>query len=739
MPDYIKKARKLERRKEYLRAAEYYVLAGDHEKAIELFVRENLFLKAAKLCERVGLIDQAAEHYGKIGDFKHAADLLRQAGDTFQAAMMYKRAKRFRDAAEMFEQSGVVSEAARMMEKEMEYRRAAELYMSAGMYRSAAVCFEQASELESPLAHSFGGPRIDDKEHRILLFRAAEAWRLVPNLVRAAEIHEMFRDWNRAGELYEQAGQAEAALKCYDQAENTDASIRLLKALNRYGQAIRMEAKRSGESGDHLKAAEMADKQCDWSLAAENYEQAGKYDLAAERYEKVSDFMLAAEMYFRAGDYEKAARMYELAGNIETAANLYDELGFVGKAIQLHIRNQNFTRAAQLHLNSRENDEALRLLLRVPDDHPSAGTVRKLLAICYFRLGKIETGKKYVDSVLNLPVSNENIDLIYEYACALYDQGIIDESLQAFQKIVNLRLDYKEARQYLNWLAAMSEEINAEKSDTVVGELPIGMVINNRYELLELLGKGGMGIVYRAADRELNLAVALKILRPKYSYDPDLIEMVKREVTLARLLAHPNIIKIYDLNRAGNLWFVSMEYLYGRDLKSILRESGRLSFPSINKIFAQVLSALSHSHQKKLVHSDIKPQNIFIDENERVTIVDFGIARISGDVERDKTVRGTPEYIAPEQIHGDPATVQSDLYSLGITLYEMITGQMPFQGSDINEVLEQQLEKIPPTPREIRPEVPKWLNTVTMKMIAKNPADRYRNAQEVLTAIPEKF
>jgi tetratricopeptide (TPR) repeat protein len=736
MPDYVKKARKLERRKEYLRAAEYYVLAGDHERAIELFIKEDLFLKAAKLCERIGQPEKAAEYYSRIGDFKHAAALLRQAGDTFQAAVMYKRAKRFGDAAEMYEKSGVISEAARMLEMEKEYQRAAVLYSSAGMVRSAAICFEQAAELESPLMHTFGGPKIDDKQYRELLFQAAEAWTQVPDLIRAADLYEMLREWEKAGHLFEKSGETESALRCFDRAGNLKAAIILLKRLNRTDEASRYEAKQSVESGDHLTAAKLADNRQDYGQAAENYEKAHEFAIAAERYESIDDFMMAAEMYFRAGNYEKAAQMYELAGNIETAANLYDEHGFAKKAIQLHIRNQNFTRAAQLQLNNRENDDALRLLLRVPDDHPSVEIVRRLLGICYFRLGKIETAKKYLGNIFRQPVSNDNVEILYEYACALYEEGLVEESIDTFQSIVHFRRDYREARQYMNWLAAMREEMTAELSDTAVGELPIGMVINNRYELLELIGKGGMGIVYRAADRELNIAVAIKILRPKYSYDPELIEMIKKEVTMARMLAHPNIIKIYDLNRAGNLWFVSMEFLMGRELKNVISRTEPLSIDLIRSLTLQTLSGLDHSHQKRLIHSDIKPQNIFVDDNDRVTIVDFGIARASGSVSQDTSVRGTPEYISPEQIHGDPATVLSDLYSFGVTLHEMITGKMVFSGPNVDAVLEKQLRFEPPPPGEIRKEVPPWLDTLTMKLMAKNPKDRFQSASEARAEIP---
>ena len=735
MPDFVKKARKLERRGEYLRAAEYYVLGGFHERAIELFVQQNLFLKAAKICERIGKSDKAAEYYSQIGDYKHAAELLKQAGDTFQAALMFKRGKQFREAADMFERSGIIAEAARMLEAEKDYQGAASRYMKAEMVRSAAVCYEKAAEIEEPLALPSDNPQSAESNYYQLLQKAAEAWLSVPDISKTAHILEKLQNWNQAGKYYEQCGEAEKAIECYRKCGELESAINLLKRLGQHQRAAKLSAKKSEQSGDHLTAAHLAEQQGDLSTAAANYEKAGKYIEAAELYEGLMDYMLAAEMYFRADNFEKAAKMYEFAGNDETAASLYDEIGIVDKAIQLHVRTKNFHRAAELHLNRNENEEALRLLLRKTEDHPSSDSVLKLLGICYFRLGKVDTGLGYTKDIISQPVADDNIEVHYEYACALYESGNTDKALEYFEQIVELDRNFKDARNYLNVLAAMQEKMTAAQSDTIVGELPIGLIVNKRYELLELLGKGAMGVVYRAADRELNLAVALKILRPKFSYDPDFIEMIKREVTLARMLAHPNIIKIYDLNRAGHLWFVSMEFLRGHELKDQILTHSALPIPRAIKIARQILAGLEHSHEKKLVHSDIKPQNIFIDSSDNVTIVDFGIARAAGSVSEDGMVQGTPEYISPEQIHGDPATVKSDLYSFGVTLYEMLTGEMAFKGPDLESVLNMQLDLIPPCPSDLRSEIPEWLSDIVMKLMEKDPIDRYETATDVINEI----
>jgi len=524
----------------------------------------------------------------------------------------------------------------------------------------------------------------------------------------------------------------------FEQGDEKDEMIRLFQSLNQFEKADKLMAEKSDESGDHLTAAKLALQHNDFAKAADYFEQASEYELAAINYEKSQAYMLAAETYFKADNILKAAEMYQASGNIDTAAQLFEQINQTDRAIKLHIQGQNFTRAAELLLQNDKTEEALRLLLRVSDDHPSQRIIRQMKATAYFRLSKVEIGFNLVSELLEQPISLDTIDIQYEYANALQENGVLEKALASYQKIVDYDRNYKESLKYLNWCAAMEETISAKISDTIVGELPIGMLLANRYELLELLGKGGMGVVYRAADRELSLAVALKILRPKLSYDPDFIEMFKREVTLARMLSHPNVIKIYDLNRVGNLWFVSMEYLQGEEVKDVIIREDKFSSERVQFIAKQILSGLEHSHSRKLIHSDIKPQNIFIDNKDHATLVDFGIARTMSSQVKNQTVYGTPGYISPEQIIGNPATPRSDIYSLGVTLYEMLTGEMPFEDETIDQTLENQLQLTPPPPSSLSPEIPAWMDNIIGKMMARNPSDRYGSAREVTLDIPKE-
>lgn len=731
MADPKRKAIKFEKRGDYYRAAEIYFSINEMNEAVRLFKLAENYDRVAEILIEIGRADEAVELYLKQNNYQKAINILKLQGEFLRAAFLCKSRKLYREAASLFEKSGVFSEAARMYAEEHDYRRAAELYFRSDMLQSAAEAFENAAK-EVPQKSDMFGQMIDSESSRALWAKAARSWELARNPERAAQIYQDLLEWDKAGALYESVGNFRKALYCYEQTDDIDAKIRLLQNLNMHEKAMKLMAIKAESTGDLAAASQLALQQQDYAKAAEYFEQAGDFVQAAQNYEKSQAYLLAAETYFKADDIPKSAEMYRLADDFATAAKLYEQLGKIDLAIEFHVKNNDFLEAARLLLDTGKPDDALRVLSRLPEDHSSQHKKNRMAAIAHFRQQDIESGQKLVGDILAQTISSENIDIHYEYAKALQEAGEIKEALKTYQKIVDYNKNYKNALKHLNWCAAMQETVSAKISDTIVGELPIGSLILGRYELLELLGKGGMGVVYRAADRELNLAVALKILRPKLSYDPDFIEMFKREVTLARMLSHPNIIKIYDLNRMGNLWFLSMEYLEGEEVKDIINMHGKMENEQVEHIARQILSGLAHSHGRSLIHSDVKPQNIFVDFKGHATLVDFGIARTMSSHSIDQPVYGTPGYISPEQITGEPATPASDIYSLGVTLYEMITGTMPFQNDSMDLILQDQLNTDPDPPSSVVPDVPGWMNDVVVKMMLRDPAQRYKNVQEVL-------
>jgi serine/threonine protein kinase/Tfp pilus assembly protein PilF len=277
----------------------------------------------------------------------------------------------------------------------------------------------------------------------------------------------------------------------------------------------------------------------------------------------------------------------------------------------------------------------------------------------------------------------------------------------------------------------------AEGGTTLGGSsqaLQPGHVLGGRYEILELLGQGGMGAVYKARDREVDRLVALKVIRPELAGHPDVLRRFKQELILARQVTHKNVIRIFDLGEAEGAKFISMEYIDGRDLKSIHAERGKLQPEEAAEIIEQVCLALDAAHAEGVIHRDLKPQNIMVDKHGRVVVMDFGIARsreLSGLTQTGDLV-GTPEYMSPEQAKGEEIDSRSDLFSLGIILYELLTGISPYEATTpVVALLKRTQERAVP-PDKLDPAIPKFMNDIVVRCLEIDPQRRYASAQEIL-------
>jgi serine/threonine-protein kinase len=263
--------------------------------------------------------------------------------------------------------------------------------------------------------------------------------------------------------------------------------------------------------------------------------------------------------------------------------------------------------------------------------------------------------------------------------------------------------------------------------------------LESRYQILKELGRGGMGIVYQAYDKQLKEQVAIKILSPLLSHDSDALERMKREVSAARRVTHPNVIRIHDISELNGLHFVSMEYFEGTNLKDYIRKNGALSLMEAYNIAAQICEALETAHRQGVVHRDLKSQNVIVNPLKQVKIIDFGLARslhLEG-MTASGLIMGTPEYMAPEQVSGKKVDERADIYSLGVILYELMTGRVPFTGDSAIAVGFKQLKEDPPMPREVNPAILPEMEAVILKALAKDPLSRYQSVSEFRLGLEE--
>lgn len=263
----------------------------------------------------------------------------------------------------------------------------------------------------------------------------------------------------------------------------------------------------------------------------------------------------------------------------------------------------------------------------------------------------------------------------------------------------------------------------------------IGRNIGGRYQILELIGGGGMSNVYLAHDRILDRDVAIKILRYNFSDEDELHRRFQREASSATSLTHPNIVSIYDVGEEEDMHYLVMEYIKGQTLKQYIQQYAPVSPMRAVSIMLELTSAIAHAHQNQIIHRDVKPQNILMDEEGNVKITDFGIAMALSATSFTKTnsVLGTVHYLSPEQARGGIATVKSDMYALGIVLYELLTGQLPFMGESAVSIALKHLQAETPSVRKIVPSIPQSLENVVLKATAKEPHHRYANVEAMRT------
>lgn len=264
-----------------------------------------------------------------------------------------------------------------------------------------------------------------------------------------------------------------------------------------------------------------------------------------------------------------------------------------------------------------------------------------------------------------------------------------------------------------------------------MGEAPLLM---NRYQLQQSLGSGGMAVVFRARDLMLERTVAIKILRENFSCDVSFRERFRQEAKAAANLSHPNIVTVHDFGLDTDRLFIVMEYVPGTDLKTLFNQRGRFSVDETLRLMIQACAGIGYAHRAGLIHCDIKPHNILVTPDQHLKVTDFGISRAMSTIQDDEhndVVWGSPQYFSPEQATGSAPSPASDVYSLGIIMYEMLTGQLPFNAEDATELARYHREVDPVPPRQLNPAIPEPLEQIILKLLSKEPSNRYRTADQL--------
>lgn len=513
------------------------------------------------------------------------------------------------------------------------------------------------------------------------------------------------------------------------------------KALERDGQSalgFRLLASQHEAEGETGRAADFYESAGDPIQAARLRLAQGECDRAAALFEQADAWIEAAEAHKSDGAIERAGDCYETALDYERAIDCYQQAGAIDKWVTALERYGRVFDASKLAIEHDQRPRAIRLLQRVEATDPDFREACGLLADAFETEGHFDLAAAKMNEYIGTFRPDYATAETYSRLAELWENAGHNE--RALEVLEDLR---RREPTFPN-IAARIEVLRKARSASghlfsggrIADQGATAFVGDVRYELQEEIGRGGMGVVYRARDTRLDRIVALKRLPEGLRrHHPRALQFFLREAQSAARLNHPNIVTVFDADQQDGQFFITMELLEGQPLQTILHERGQLSPSNVLGIARQACRGLEYAHAQGIVHRDIKTANLFVTADRVVKIMDFGLAKVLEEVRGATTmVSGTPYYMSPEQVLGQDVDHRSDLYSFGVTLFELSTGVVPF---DTGEVAYHHRHTPVPDPQVIRPDLPDDLSQFILRLLSKNVEDRYQSATEMLAVLTE--
>jgi tRNA A-37 threonylcarbamoyl transferase component Bud32 len=678
-------------------AARDSLAAGDWQRAAKIFEEDGRFreaarihqvhgqnYEAARLLVQAGALTEAAHVFERVGHYLKAAEVCAQSGDNKRAGENYRRYLEDR-----FGSIATTRTPSDHAEFTKYCRLAGQAFMRAGLLEQAAEVLERGEQWEE----------------------AASLYLKLNRHVKAADLYQRAGAVAQAADVYAAAGDRVRAAQMrgewlYKQERKNEAAVQFLLG------------------GDPLRAAEVYEEAGNYLDAARCYEHCGAHRQAAEAYERVEQLGRAAEMYGRCQEYGKAAALYEKVENFEEATRMYAEGGA-------------YYRAATLARKKGLTDQAIDYLQKVQsaDAHYQDALVELAHSFMERDLPGVAV-EKLRKALSGLPITAKNLDLYHTLAVACEQMNDFRASADILKQIVAENYGYRDAVGRLQEIEKKLASGTIEPAKKLAAEEEL--TEKKRYEFVEKIGSGGMGIVYRARDTRLNRIVAYKMLMEQFMEVKDVRDRFLREAQSAAQLNHPNIVTVYDMDvdRDRNRLFIAMEFVSGESYFDILQRESRLSIQAVLQFVVGVLKALRHAHGHGVVHRDIKPSNVMLSSDRVVKIMDFGLAKVLRDAKAQGSEKasGTPLYMSPEQILGKAIDYRTDLYAFGGTVYHLLAGEPPFVDG---EVLYHHVHTSPTSLRKQRPDVPKVLEQIVMSCLAKDPGSR-PTSEEILKSLKKQ-
>ncbi len=729
----LRAAKRAEREEKYREAAGYYK-------------QLNMLDEAERVYREAGLLAEAASMYEEEGLLKKAAELYRESGDYEMAVRIYlTNLKNIKKAAEVYEEVGRRQEAAQLLEKHGIWDKAASLYESIGLLDRAGICYERAGRLDKAarcfeewVDQAFLDSRELKPSAKLALQKAIELYERAGDVEKAVSLARKARWREKAGEILQRQGKHKEAAQEYEEAGLLNKAAELYMKAGEAKKANMLFGEYFLGEGQHLKAAEHFELAEDYGRAAELYEWNGELHRAADCYFKDGLWNKAGELYKLAGDLERALAAFEKAGEFSKAGEVLKEMAdresdgarkeeLYRKAEAMFRKGRSWFQAGSIAYYYLGDEElAIDNLQRVERSDPDFERASFMLGKLFLDRKEYELAEeRFKIALKGEPISKSNLDIYYFLGLIAEAQGRYQEAYKMFKSVSSLDINYLDAKERMQRLAQAVNKLKELEEKTSQPQ--------KRYRIISLIGTGGMGTVYKAEDTVLNRVVALKLLKKELDLNKRAIERFLAEAKTAAKLSHPNIVIIYDVGKFNDRYFIAMEYLEGKTLLDYLREKGRFTVRQILFVATKLFSALQYAHKNGVIHRDIKPQNIMLTKDRKLKVMDFGLAVLASEIEKEKgKISGTPFYMSPEQCMGAMVDERSDIYSAGATLYHLITNRPPFLGKDRMEVMKKHIEEPPLPPSNFRPGLPEALDEFIMKCLQKERGKRFQTAGEAL-------
>jgi len=724
-------ARKGQRRE----AAELCAGAGLLDRAVEYFEAAEEYVRAAELRHDQNRFAEAAELYIRAGQYETAGTIFSAQNEFARAADCYQKAGRMSVAAEMFEKAGQFGQAARCYAQCEFHRHAARAFVKARDWPQAAAALEQVV-IEESRRIGAGQDPAKEIELRKLVLQAGKLYEQAGDLEAAQRVLERGECLAAAAEVAQARGELELAADLFQRAREP---LRAAEVLRRAGEdkaAAQILGEYHREQGDIEQAARLLVEAGDYLSAGDLYRQLEDWKLAGECFDRQGDGLQAAEMFRLAGDLARAADCFERVECFEQAAECAAHLGDPVREAEYLSRAGLLLGAGELYAQEGLDDLAIKVLQQVKPDSADFPGASGLLGEIFASKGKHGLAlTKLRQAVGEAVLDADNIHLFYRMATVHEAAGEVREAADLYERILTADYHYQDVEARLEATRALAESLPpaGESSGGSQDTLPPTRGQPGRYQILGELGRGGMGIVYKAQDTVLDRPVAFKVLPDALRDNPQALKNFLREAKSAAKLNHPNVVTVYDAGEQDGRYYIAMEYVDGTTLKEILRRRGVISTTGVLHVLVQMCEALAYAHSQKVVHRDIKTANAMWTRDKKAKIMDFGLAKVVEEVRNHTTlVSGTPYYMSPEQTLGKNVDHRTDLYSLGVTIFEMSTGSLPFKEGNVPY---HHVHTPPPDPRQVNPEVPAELAAIINRCLQKDPAARFSSAGEILEEV----